>query len=386
MSVVAFVPARCGSKSIRLKNIKDFCGRPLLFWCLNALEQAHSVDRIVLATDCREIENCAAGFEFSKTEIFRRSDANAKDKSSTEDVILEYLEKENLDNEDLFLLVQTTNPFSTASDFEQAIDQLKNTPIDSLLSCSRVKRFLWDESGKPINYQYQARPRRQDFSGSMMENGAFYLNRVGNIISSKNRLSGTIGIYEMASFTGLELDEEDDWMYGEYLMRKYVIGSGNERRIRLFLADVDGVLTDAGMYYTEKGDELKKFNTYDGMGFQLMQKQGIKVGIVTREDRELNRRRAQKLGLDYHFHGVMDKLTLVEELCTELGITMDEVAYIGDDINDKDLLEAVGTAGCPSNARNIVKRIPGIIKLKTAGGQGAVREFAEILLGTAWES
>ena len=274
MSVTAFVPARCGSKSIRLKNIRPFCGRPLLYWCLNALEQASLIDRVVVATDCQEIAQCVEKFELSKVTIFHRQEANALDQSSTEEVILEYLGKTEIEQDDLLLLVQATSPFSTAKDFNAGILQLKNTSIDSLLSCSRLKRFLWDEAGKPLNYQYQMRPRRQDFAGTMIENGAFYLNTVRNINSSKNRLSGTIGIYEMPAFASLELDEEDDWLHGEYLMKKYILSSNNSKQIRLFLSDVDGVLTDAGMYYTENGDELKKFNTYDGMGFQLLQKQG----------------------------------------------------------------------------------------------------------------
>jgi len=382
VSVTAFVPARCGSKSIRLKNIRPFCGRPLLYWCLNALEQASLIDRVVVATDCQEIAQRVEEFELSKVTIFHRQEANALDQSSTEEVILEYLDKTEIEQDDLLLLVQATSPFSTAMDFNAGILQLKNTSIDSLLSCSRLKRFLWDEAGKPLNYQYQMRPRRQDFAGTMIENGAFYLNTVRNIISSKNRLSGTIGIYEMPAFASLELDEEDDWLQGEYLMKKYILNSNNSKQIRLFLSDVDGVLTDAGMYYTENGDELKKFNTYDGMGFQLLQKQGVKVGIITKEDCELNRRRAQKLGLDFDFHGVDYKLEFVKELCNKLEINLEEVAYIGDDINDKELLEAVGTAACPSNARNSIKGIPGILQLNTPGGSGAVREFAEILLET----
>lgn len=380
MSIIAFVPARCGSKSIRLKNIRLFCGKPLLYWCLNALQHAEKVDRMVVATDCHEIASCVEDFKFTKLSIFHRDERNARDTSSTEDVMLEYLNSGKFSQEDLFILVQATNPFSTSGDFAAAIAKFHSDSFDSMLSCCRVKRFLWTENGQPLNYQYQQRPRRQDFPGSMMENGAFYLNSIGNILKSGNRLEGKIGIYEMPSYTALELDEEDDWLQGEYLMRKYVLTNGTSKNIRLFLSDVDGVLTDAGMYYTEHGDELKKFNTYDGMGFQLLKKKGIKVGIITREDRELNRRRAKKLGLDFHFHGVDDKLELVQNLCRELGINLQEVAYIGDDINDKELLEAVGIAACPSNARNSIKTIPGIIRLTTAGGSGAVRELVETFL------
>jgi len=156
----------------------------------------------------------------------------------------------------------------------------------------------------------------------------------------------------------------------------------NERfdfsNIKLFLSDVDGVLTDAGMYYAESGDEFKKFCTYDGMGFQLLQKKDIKVGILTTEDRELNRRRAKKLGLDFDFHGAKDKLQIVKDLCLTENITLAEVAYIGDDVNCFGLLSHVGIAACPNNAVDKIKAIPNIIQLKKNGGDGVVREFIEL--------
>jgi N-acylneuraminate cytidylyltransferase len=347
---------------------------------LHALENATSIDQIVVATDCQEIITCVNDFGFSKVEIYHRSSNNARDTSSTEDVILEYLHSAQLAQDHLLMLVQATNPFSSSEHFDGAVAQYQESEIDSLLSCCRVKRFLWSEDGQPINYQYQQRPRRQDFAGSMMENGAFYLSAVKGIMDSHNRLNGKVGIYEMPDYSVLELDEEDDWLQGEYLMTKYVLPIPEWSNIRLFLSDVDGVLTDAGMYYTEHGDELKKFNTYDGMGFKLLQEKGVKVGILTKEDRELNRRRARKLGLDFDFHGVNHKLDLVQKLCTELEITLDQVAYVGDDVNDKALLNAVGLAACPSNAHKSIKSIAGIIQLSRAGGTGAIRELVETYL------
>ena len=150
-------------------------------------------------------------------------------------------------------------------------------------------------------------------------------------------------------------------------------------KIKLFLSDVDGVLTDAGMYYTENGDEFKKFCTYDGMGFQLLQKTGIKVGILTTEDRELNRRRAKKLGLDFDFHGLKDKLQLVKDLCEKENISLDEVAYIGDDLNDLDVLKNVGISAMPINSPILDKYTPNYIT-KRAGGNGAFREFVDLIL------
>ena len=151
-------------------------------------------------------------------------------------------------------------------------------------------------------------------------------------------------------------------------------------KIKIFLSDVDGVLTDGGMYYTENGDEFKKFSCYDGMGMKLLQKKGFKVGILTSEDRLINRNRAEKLSLDYDFHGIENKFQFINDFCKKENVKMSEIAYVGDDINCLELLSNVGIAACPTNAINKIKSIPNIILLKSSGGNGAFREFAELYL------
>jgi YrbI family 3-deoxy-D-manno-octulosonate 8-phosphate phosphatase len=153
-------------------------------------------------------------------------------------------------------------------------------------------------------------------------------------------------------------------------------------KIKLFLSDVDGVLTDAGMYYTESGDEFKKFNTHDGMGFTLLKQAGIKTGILTTEKTIIVTNRAKKLKIDYVYQGVGfgGKLEAAKEICAKENISLHEVAYIGDDINCIELLKAVGMAACPSNATQQVKKIKNIIHLSKAGGEGAMREFADFIL------
>ena len=152
--------------------------------------------------------------------------------------------------------------------------------------------------------------------------------------------------------------------------------------IKVFLSDVDGVMTDAGMYYTESGDEYKKFNTHDGMGFNLIQKAGIKIGIVTTENTKMVERRAAKLKMDYLYQGkgFGGKLDAALDICKKEGISLQQVAYIGDDVNCIELLKAVGIAACPANATSKVKAIDGIIQLQKSGGDGAVREFIDMIL------
>ena len=378
MSVIAFIPARGGSKSISQKNIKVFCGKPLIFWNLQELQKS-DVDEIIVATDSDEIKSIVNAFNFSKVKVYDRIKDNAQDISSTESVMLEYINCSNISNEDTFMLVQATSPFTQSIHFNEGLELFNKH--DSVLSCCRSKRFSW-KNGKALNYDIYNRPRRQDFDGTLIENGAFYISSVEAIKESKNRISGDIGIYEMPEYTYTEIDEPEDWIVAESLMKRFILNNEVKdfSNIKLFLSDVDGVLTDAGMYYTESGDEFKKFCTYDGMGFQLLQKTGVKVGILTTEDKELNRRRAKKLGLDFDFHGAKDKLQIVKDLCINENITLSEVAYIGDDVNCFSLLSNVGIAACPNNAVDKIKAIPNIMQLKSNGGDGVVREFVELFL------
>ena len=150
--------------------------------------------------------------------------------------------------------------------------------------------------------------------------------------------------------------------------------------IKLFLTDVDGCLTDGGMYYSAEGDVMKRFCVYDGMGMVLLRKAGIACGILTSENSPIVKARAEKLKLDKDQAGSLTKLEAAKRICEKMGITLAEVCYVGDDVNDIDLLEAVGMPCCPPNARPEVKAIQNIKVLNTPGGQGAVREIADAIL------
>ena len=384
MSVIAFIPVRGGSKSIPLKNIKPLCGKPLVCWNIEALEACPLVDEVIVATDSDEIWKTVESRNYKKTHLYRRSAQNACDTASTESVMLEYIEYAQMPKDDVFMLVQATSPLTEAVHFTEALQMYGEGKYDSMLTCVRNYRFFWNEDGSSMNYDYMSRPRRQNFSGMLMENGAFYINTVGNILSNGNRLGGKIGIYEMPEYTATEIDEPDDWMILEKLMRKYESEFVNQKKpnIKLFITDIDGTLTDGGMYYSENGDELKKFNTRDGMGLQMLREAGIKTAIITSEDRKLNQRRAEKLKVDFIRQGRVNggKLAVAHEIATEMGITMQEVAYIGDDVNCLEILSEVGYAACPADACEKVKDIPCIKIMSKKGGEGCVREFVENIL------
>lgn len=148
---------------------------------------------------------------------------------------------------------------------------------------------------------------------------------------------------------------------------------------KLILTDIDGVWTDGGMYYDQMGNEWKKFHTYDSAGVLFCHKLNIPVGIVTGEKTEIVVRRARKLKIDYLYQGVQNKLQTISSLCKSLNISLDEVAYIGDDINDIPTLNAVGISATPASAPVYIQQQVKIV-LSKKGGEGVFREFIEHII------
>jgi 3-deoxy-D-manno-octulosonate 8-phosphate phosphatase (KDO 8-P phosphatase) len=147
--------------------------------------------------------------------------------------------------------------------------------------------------------------------------------------------------------------------------------------IKFLVLDVDGVMTDGGMYYTESGDQFKKFNTKDGMGIQLAMKAGLNVAFLSSGSQAMIiRSRAKTLGVDHVYIGPRAKLDVLSEWCREFGLELDHVAYIGDDINDLEVISVVGLAACPADSVKQVKEKVKIVLTKK-GGEGCVREFVD---------
>ncbi|WP_026167204.1 N-acylneuraminate cytidylyltransferase [Balneola vulgaris] len=384
---VAFIPVRGGSKSIPLKNIRPLAGKPLIYWTMEAALHSGVFDHIYISTDSPEIEEVVVKHQQALAfTLIKRSAETATDKASTESAMLEFAEQFDFDE---IALIQATSPLLKSEHIREAFEQKKHTNVDSLLTVCVQERFIWEEGtdgrAKPINYDPLNRPRRQDFEGLLVENGAMYITSKESLLATKCRISGTMGVYKMPPESYFEIDEPSDWQIAEALLKKDQ--SKNTpftevaASIKLFLSDVDGVLTDAGMYYTEFGDELKKFNTRDGMGFQLIREQGIKTGLVTSEITNIVKQRAKKLKIDFLHQGKRDhgKLEVAQQMCEKLGITLQEVAYIGDDINCLELIKAAGLSACPADAVDVIKEAAMVVCNKK-GGEGCVREFAEMIL------
>lgn len=404
---VAFIPVRGGSKSIPLKNIKILNKKPLVYWSIAAACECASIDEVYVSTDSVEIRNVVEKFcryekkKFKKVTVIDRSAETSTDTASTESAMLEFAAKYDFDN---IVLIQATSPMITGSDLDDGFAIFAEKDTDSVLSAVPQKRFFWniDENGmaNPSNYDVFNRPRRQEFEEYYVENGAFYITSKDNLIKSQNRVSGNIKISLMSDDSLVEIDEPSDWIIVETLMKhREELKNSEERnaptltelnmtdgeqesqcKYKMFLTDCDGCLTDGGMYYSEKGDEMKKFNTKDGMGFGILREAGIITGVVTGEDRALNRRRCEKLKLDILAPGCLDKAACIRDLCVRYNIDLSEVVYIGDDINDREALQMVGLGCCPQDAHFKIKQVADYVA-NAKGGEGVIREVVDMIMG-----
>ena len=151
------------------------------------------------------------------------------------------------------------------------------------------------------------------------------------------------------------------------------------QKIKLLLLDVDGVLTDGRLYYGNSGEELKAFDIQDGLGIKLLQRGGIKVGIITGRTSNLLKRRAQELDIQPLVQGREDKLTALNELHEDMDIDLEEIAFVGDDLPDLAVIRRVGLGITPANGNHILAS-QALWQTKKSGGNGAVREVAELIL------
>jgi YrbI family 3-deoxy-D-manno-octulosonate 8-phosphate phosphatase len=383
----AIIPVRGGSKSIPLKNIKPINGRPLVYWVIDSAVNCAAIDQVYVSTDSDKIKDVIGKYydenpsAAGKLQCIGRDPKTATDTASTESVLMEFAADYDFEH---MVLIQATSPLLEAVHLQEGIEKYEKERADSLLSVVRQKRFVWKETAQgvePVNYDYLHRPRRQEFDGYLVENGAFYITTKECLLASRCRISGRITAYEMPEETYYEIDEPSDWEIIEKMMkiRAKKRTPAPVSDIRLFATDCDGCLTDGGMYYSEAGDELKKFNTKDGMGFSLLRHAGIKTAIITGEDTKIVERRAGKLSVDYVIQGSTDKLTALKRIAAQEGITLAQTAYMGDDINDIQCMDAAGMAFTVPEASKEIREHADIIT-EAQGGHGAMREAAEYVL------
>lgn len=379
MKKIGFIPLRKGSKVIVGKNKKKMLGRPLFTWVLTEAIFS-SLDAVYVFTDDEDIlDFVASHYKWTnKVKGILRNEQNANDTASTESAMLEFSEKINHDY-DLLCLLQATSPLTLAADINKAMAKIENENFDSAVSVVKTHRFTWNSNGTPQNYDIFKRPRRQDFDGLLIENGAVYCTKKEAFLSSKNRMSGSIGMIEMPEETLIEIDSATDWMIAENLLLERQKRQKKSSKIDYLVLDVDGVFTDGCVYYSKDGELSKKFDMRDGMGLEILRENNVEVVVVTSENSELVAKRMQKLKIENTFLYVKDKFSFLKHFLQDKNSSFDAVAYIGDDVNDLANLCSVGWSFAPLNATDIVKNNVDIV-LTNESGKGAIREACEFIL------
>jgi len=377
MKKIGFIPLRKGSKGIPNKNKRKMVGRPLFTWVLG--EAVFSkLDEVYVYTDDQEIidfinnEYCWT----KKVKAFLRSDESASNTASTEMAMLEFCEKINYDF-DAFCLLQATSPFTTRTDINRCLEKLE-TNFDSALTVVNTHRFLWNENGTPINYDPLNRPRRQDFEGLLVENGAVYSVTKAALQKNKNRLGDKIAIVKMPEDSLLEIDSESDWIAIETLLIERQKRAKNSEKITHLILDVDGVFTDGTVAYSKEGELSKNFDMRDGMALEILRQFNVEVMVMTSEQSELVAKRMKKLKIEHVFLDVKDKYSLLQHLVLEHNISINNIAYMGDDVNDLTNICSVGWSLVPNDAKDVVKLNADVVLSKNSGA-GAIREACQFI-------
>jgi CMP-N-acetylneuraminic acid synthetase len=219
MSNIALIPLRGGSKGIPGKNLKELNGKPLCSYAINAALNSKKIDEVWVSSDDQKIIDFVKS-EFPKVKIRIRPAEFATDTASTESVILDLISSQNLNSRDQIILIQATSPLIVSNDLSLALLQLEKSELNSLVSGVKFKRFLWNKDGSPNNYNIYNRPRRQDFNGIFLENGAFYISTVEAIVRTKNRVEIPAELYFMKEESAYEIDEISDWVIVESLLNQ----------------------------------------------------------------------------------------------------------------------------------------------------------------------
>lgn len=221
MKNIALIPLRGGSKGIPRKNLKEINGSPLCSYAIRAALKAERIHEVWVSSDDQEIIDFVDA-EFPKVKIRIRPDEFATDTATTESVILDLINSNQFKPTDQLILIQATSPLVTSQDLDKALLQLSASKRNSLISGVAFKRFIWNLDGVQTNYNVYKRPRRQDFDGLFLENGAFYISNIETIGRTQNRIDIPAELYFMAEKTAIEIDEVSDWNIVENLLKNRV--------------------------------------------------------------------------------------------------------------------------------------------------------------------
>lgn len=383
INIVAIIPARGGSKSIPRKNIIDFCGKPLIAWSIEQALASKYISDVYVTTDNKEISNVSKAYG---AKIIWRPHELATDTASSEDALLHAISNiEKTGKIDFVVFLQPTSPIRDTNDVDKAVEEFYSKKADSLFSAAVLEDFcIWEEANhgvRSITFDYKNRGRRQDRLPYFLENGSIYIFKPDILKQNNNRLGGTIALYHMPFWKSYEIDAIEDIEVCEYFMRTKVLKKQTKlfmlQNIHLIVYDFDGVFTDNKVILREDGLESVIVNRADGLAVGMLTGLGIKQIILSKEKNKVVEARGNKLGITV-LKGVDNKKDRLVSYCREENIQLENVLYIGNDINDLEVMKIVGYPICPSDAYREIKEISKVI-LDASGGNGVAREILKYI-------
>jgi len=413
--VVAIVPARGGSKGLPGKNLAPVAGVPLITRTIRAAVGASRIDAVFVSTDDDRIADAAHA---EGAGVIRRPVELAGDTATSESALLHALDEiavgaGNLPGVTVFL--QATSPFVDSADLDEAVRRVVEGEDDVVFSVVPSHAFLWRESpdgAEGVNHEASVRPRRQEREPEFRETGAFYVMRTDGLREAEHRFFGRVGMLRVPDAHAIEIDDPGDLALARVIARGGLgdddpVGTGpvvgppqparhgresahdgrdGVRRVLRRRLDVDAVVTDFDGVHTDdtawvdaEGRELVRVSRSDGHGVAKLREAGIPVLILSAETNPVVAARAAKLQVEVR-HGVADKGVVLAEWAAARGISLDRIAYLGNDEGDLPALALVGWPVAVADAVPSVRSIARVV-LDRRGGTGAVRELAELVVG-----
>lgn len=375
MTTVAIIPARGGSKGITDKNLQPVHGVPLVVRAIRTARDCLTIDEVVVSTDSERIARVA---ENNGARVITRPDDLSGDEASSESALLHAIDQ--LPEAEHVVFIQCTSPFIDPRDVDRAVRMVSAGDADCAFSGLEDHGFRWEETTEgfqPLGHEKSTRPRRQDLPPRVVETGAFYVFRAQGLKDSGSRFHGRVGCVRVGRREALEIDSLEDLS----LARELAMASDPKARIDevdAVVLDFDGVQTDDHVIVTEKGVESVRVSRKDGHGVKLLREAGIPVLIISTETNQVVSKRGEKLQVEV-IQGVSDKGTALATWLDEQGLEAERVVYLGNDVNDRAALEMVGWPVVVAGAHPEVVPLARIV-LESSGGEGAVRELADMII------
>ena len=380
-TAVAIIPARGGSKGVPRKNLQAVGGVPLVQRAIHAAQAAEGIELVVVSTDDVEI---AAASEAAGARVVHRPAELSGDTASSESAILHALDELERDGvmPEIVAFLQATSPFIPSEALAAAVRDIRADRADSVFSAFETYGFLWrrgdDGEAIAINHDASHRPRRQDREPHHLESGAFYVFRADGFRESRHRFFGRIRIAEVPEWTAIEIDDEQQLGIARALAARHELP--HPIPARAVVTDFDGVHTDDTAIIDADGREHVRVSREDGMGVAMLRRAGLPMLILSTEVNPVVRARAEKLRVPV-LHGIDDKQSALRDWAAKTGVALDDIAYLGNDINDLPAMRIVGWPIAVANAHPQVLEQARVV-LSRAGGDGAVRELIERVLSS----